>query len=76
MVMFISIGPCPYIRILTAKSSIGTTLQCRYLVSTTVILIVHSAGDHFSQLFGPYASWAHSVSKELIVLHCIIIVQF
>ena len=43
-----------------------------------MILIFHSAGDHFHRLYGPYAGQAHSVSKELmyfIVLYSIVQLQ-
>ena len=43
-----------------------------------MILIFHSVGDHFHQLYGSYAGQAHSVSKELmyfIVLYSIVQLQ-
>ena len=34
-----------------------------------------SAGDHFRQVFGPYAGWAHSVSKELMLYFIVLVMN-
>ena len=38
-----------------------------FFVSSVYIIVymtVMFLGDHFRQIFGPYAGWAHSVSKQ------------
>ena len=41
--------------------------------SARILIISHSAGDHFRQLFGPYAGWAHSVRRELVFYSIVLV---